>query len=726
MNFSHKQQHEVVNSYNYHQKKQQQKCLSTQKSYKKKQNKIGSINSKVDNDLMNLNYTKQIYILQKSESQKGKEDKSLVNIINEKNNERVISNTEKEDLNNKKNIESFNQNEDYKKKRQDRHYQNNSKSRNNSTSNNSLGIVINSNILNTSSAPVTPIINNSNNYKKQDGSRRNKNNNNSNKRFSKRDNYNNEDNGVSKLNTRKSDDMSKSSSRNGYSKSDEMVRTSSKNGYSKKDENSGKRNNNLTKSSNKSDNRGNSRNNYYQKNDYNGKNNQSSNPKREDGPGFAEKEYGITYEKLKDNSSNDLNLTVTKKSSYSNNINMNFANNVQSNTPNLQRRRSSAPELPLLIDQLHSTESGFVGNTNSVNTSIANTQSITSNPANLNFNFINSSSNGTTPNYANFPPLSINNLNGLNAASSLPMPNFIKNSHESNNHGEASSSRLSRSFAEDLLKLPSQLYSDNELSKNYVNDDLVLYRKNYMNKKEDYFVSQNKNNFTNFNNEDLFVRRDISAINTGNVVSGLSGLRNANIATNNNRNSFKGDLLNNNGNEQEVFSMDDEYNNTSTTSSLPLASAIASSSNSPTKTKFKSHEDENLRRKSMELLQYLSSSVAANANNSSSHNEENQKTPNVSNVNPTSIKIRSYNNSSSSSTSSSYTNTNKTLINSNEDNSIFTTTPNPFYAAANKNTSLAPVISATTDVLSSSENSNSTLSLEQISQNLKNILKIKN
>jgi len=804
MNFSHKQQHEVVNNYNYHQKKQQQKCLSTQKSYKKKQNKTGIINSKVNNDLMNSKYnSKQIHILQKSESQKGKEDKLVSNAINnEKNNEKVINNTEKEDLNSKKNVEIPNQNEDFKKKRQDRHYQNNSKSRNNSTSNNSLGIVINSNVLNTSSAPVTPTTNNSNNYKKQEGSRRNKNNNNnSSKRLSKRDNYNNEDNGVSKLNTRKSDDMSKSSSRNGYSKSDEMARTSSKNGYSKKDEKSGQRNNNSTKL-NKNDNRGNSRNNYYQKNDYSGKNIQSSNPKREDGPGFAEKEYGITYEKLKDNSSNDLDLTSTKKSSYSNNINMNFANNMPPNPPNLQRRRSSAPELPLLIDQLHSTESGFMGNTNSINTSIANTQSVTSNPANLNFNFINpSSSNGTTPNYANFPPLSINNLNGLNginllggfnltfnglnsyapsatttptssinnttslnntssnntnansnnnnsnsnsnnnnsnnnstisghggrfnhlyagptfnnspAASSLPMPNFIKNSHESNNHDEASSSRLSRSFAEEFLKIPSQLYSDNELSKNYVADDLVLVTKNYMNKKDDYFLNQN-NNFTNFNNEDLFMRRDISAINTSNAVSGLSGLRSSNIATNNNRNSFQGDLLNNgNGNDQEVFSMDDEYNS------------------SPTKTKFKSHEDENLKRKSMELLQYLqqtSSATSNTNNNSNSVSDENQKAPNIPNINPSSavssIKIRNYNNSSTSSTSSSYTNTNTTLINSNEDNSMFSTTPNSFYTAANKNASLAPVISANTDVLSSSENSNSTLSLEQISQNLKNILKI--
>jgi len=810
MNFSHKQQHEVVNNY-YHQKKQQQK------SYKKKQNKTGSLNSKVDNEIMNSKYnTKQIYILQKSDSQKGKEGKSVANIINnEKNNDKVNnSNTENEDLINKMNNENNNQNEDSKKKRQDRHYQNNSKTRNNS-SNNPLGIVTNTNVLNTSSAPVTPTTTNTNNnYKKQDNSRRNKNNNNNNsnnsnnRRYSKRDTYNSEDNGISKSNSRKSDDMTKSSSRNGYNKSDEMSRTSSKNGYSKKDDKSNQRNNNSSKSNNKSDNRGNSRNNYHQRNDYNSKNNQSSNTKREDGPGFAEKEYGLTYEKLKDNSSNDLDISVTKKHSYSNTINMNLSANTSPNLPSLQRRRSSAPELPFFFEQLHSTDSGIIGNTNSINTSIANTPSITTNP-NLNFNIINAAtpSNTTTPNLVNFP-IPINNLNGLNsinllnslnltlnglgglntfaspttatptsttsntgnnnnislnntsgnnsnansnnngninnsnnnstinghggkynhlyagptfnnspAASSLPMPNFIKSSHDTSNHDAASSSRLSRSFAEEYMKLPSQLYSsaeiNNELSKNYVADDLVLVTKNYMNKKDDYFLNQN-NNFTNFNNEDLFMRRDISAINTSNAVSGLSGLRSSNIATNNNRNSFQGDLLNNgNGNDQEVFSMDDEYNS------------------SPTKTKFKSHEDENLKRKSMELLQYLqqtSSATSNTNNNSNSVSDENQKAPNIPNINPSSavssIKIRNYNNSSTSSTSSSYTNTNTTLINSNEDNSMFSTTPNSFYTAANKNASLAPVISANTDVLSSSENSNSTLSLEQISQNLKNILKI--
>jgi hypothetical protein len=321
-------------------------------------------------------------------------------------------------------------------------------------------------------------------------------------------------------------------------------------------------------------------------------------------------------------------------------------------------------------------------------------------------------------------------FNNSTAASSLPMPNFIninRNNNDSNNE-TTSTSRLSRSFAEEYMKLPSQLYSsaeiNSEISKNYVADDLVLYSKNL--KKDDIFFNNQNNGGINFNKEDLFMRLDISAINTQNVVSGLSGLRNATSSTPtpNKRNSYA----------EEVFAMDDEYTNASNTPNLPLANGIPASSNSPTKTKFKSQEDENLKRKSMELLQYLSSSVAANSSNINNanaiNNEDVQKTQTKSNANQTSavssIKIRSYNNSSTSSTSSSYTNTNTTLINSNEDNSIFSTTPNSFYSPANKNinSSLTPVISATTDVLSSSENSNSTLSLEQIRQNLKNMLKI--
>ncbi|ORX44212.1 hypothetical protein BCR36DRAFT_586335 [Piromyces finnis] len=783
MNFSHKQPHEVVNNY-YHQRKQQQKCLSTQKSYKKKQNKTGSIYPKIDNDLMNSKYNqKQIYILQKTDSQKGKEDKILASLLNNEminENISVISNAEKEESNNKKNIENTQQNDD-KKKRQDKHYQNNTKPRTNSSST-PIGIETNASTLNTSSAPVTPT--NTNNFKKQDNSNnRRYTNNSNNRRYTKRDTYNNEE-GISKSNSRKSDEMSKSNSRNGYNKSDDMARTASKNGYSKKDEKSNQRNNNNKLNNNKTDGRNNkksdtNRNNYYQRN------NQGSNNKREDGPGFAEKEYGLTYEKLKDNSSNDLNLAAANK-------NHSYSSNVPSNTPNLQRRRSSAPELPFFFEQL-STDGGMMNNPNPINPSITNTPSVAANPANLNFNLINAAatvSNTATPNFANFP-LNLNGLNGLNllngfnllnglntfaspttatpttttipsnninavvsssnnnsnanannsndnsklnnnstinghggrfnhlyagptfnnspAASSLPMPNFVNRNTNDSNNGAASSSRLSRSFAEEYMKLPSQLYSsaeiNNELSKNYVADDLVLYSKNY--KKDDLFFN-NPNGFSNFN-EDLFMRRDISDINTQNIVSGLSGLRNTSTggtATPNKRNSYA----------EEVFAMDDEYNN---------------SSNSPTKTKSKSHEDENLKRKSMELLQYLSSSVAANSTNSNNtNNDEAQKVQSKTNANQTSavssIKIRSYNNSSTSSTSSSYTNTNTTLINSNEDNSIFSTTPNSFYSPANKNmnSSLAPVISATTDVLSSSENSNSTLSLEQISQNLKNILKI--
>ncbi|OUM69921.1 hypothetical protein PIROE2DRAFT_68482 [Piromyces sp. E2] len=802
MNFSHKQQHEVVNNY-YHQRKQQQKCLSTQKSYKKKQNKTGNINSKIDNDLMNSKYNqKQIYILQKSDSQKGKEDKTLSNIINnEKSNDNVtVNSTEKEELNNKKNIENTQQADD-KKKRQDKHYQNNTKARSNSGST-PLGIITNATILGTSSAPVTPT--NTSNFKKQDNSRRNKNNgsnntgNSNNRRYAKRDNYNEE--GISKSNSRKSDEMTKSSSRNGYNKPDEITRSASKNGYAKKDEKFNQRNNN-NKSNGKTDGRGNKKNDS-NRNNYHQRNNQGSNNKREDGPGFAEKEYGLTYEKLKDNSSNDLNLaTANKKHSYNSNI--------PQNPPNLQRRRSSAPELPFFFEQL-STDGGMMNSPNPINTSIANTPSVASNPANLNFNLINAAataSNTTTPNFANFP-LNLNGLNGLNllngfnllnglnsfaspttatptttttpsnnvnavvnnntnanannnsndnsksnnnstinghggrfnhlyagptfnnspAASSLPMPNFINRNNNDSSNGEASSSRLSRSFAEEYMKLPSQLYNsaeiNNEISKNYVADDLVLYSKNM--KKDDFFFNNQNNGINNFNKEDLFMRRDISAINTQNVVSGLSGLRNttSTTPTPNKRNSYA----------EEVFAMDDEYSNTTNTPSLPLANGIPTSSNSPTKTKFKNHEDENLKRKSMELLQYLSSSVAANSANTSnintSNNDETQKVQAKSNANQTStvssIKIRSYNNSSTSSTSSSYTNTNTTLINSNEDNSMFSTTPNSFYSPANKNmnSSLAPVISATTDVLSSSENSNSTLSLEQISQNLKNMLKI--
>jgi len=316
-------------------------------------------------------------------------------------------------------------------------------------------------------------------------------------------------------------------------------------------------------------------------------------------------------------------------------------------------------------------------------------------------------------------------FNNSPAASSLPMPNFINRNNNDSSNGAASSSRLSRSFAEEYMKLPSQLYSsaeiNSEISKNYVADDLVLYSKNL--KKDDLFFNNQNNGVNNFNKEDLFMRRDISAINTQNVVSGLSGLRNATSTTPtpNKRNSYA----------EEVFAMDDEYTNTSNTPNLPLANGIPASSNSPTKTKFKNQEDENLKRKSMELLKYLSSSVANSSNTTNINtNDEVQKAQAKPNANQTSavssIKIRSYNNSSTSSTSSSYTNTNTTLINSNEDNSMFSTTPNSFYSPANKNmnSSLAPVISATTDVLSSSENSNSTLSLEQISQNLKNMLKI--
>jgi len=839
MNFSHKQQHEVVNNY-YHQRKQQQKCLSTQKSYKKKQNKTGTINSKLDNDLMNSKYnsSKQIYILQKTDSQKGKEDnKSVTNILNnEKNNENTITNnTEKEDLNNKKNIDNTNQNDDSKKKRQEKHYQNNTKVRNNSTNTSSAGATTNNSTLNTSSAPVTPT--NNNNFKKQDNSRRNKNNGNSNntnnsnnRRYTKRDTYNSDD-GIAKSNSRKSDEMTKSNSRSGFNKSDEMARTTSKNGYAKKDDKSNQRNNNNSKVNNKSDNRGNSnkkndsnRNNYYQRNS-----NQSSNNKRDDGPGFAEKEYGLTYEKLKDNSSNDLDIATTKKHSYN--------SNVPSNPPILQRRRSSAPELPFLFEQLQSTEGNLMNSSTPLSTSISSTPSVTANPASLNFNLLNpASASNTTPNFANFP-IPINNLNGLNglnllngfnltlnglggintfappsttptttnttnnntlslntstisntnsnntnnnsssnnnssnnnnnsnsnnnstinghggrfnhlyagptfsnspAASSLPMPNFINrnNSHDtSNQDNKSSSSRLSRSFAEEYMKLPSQqLYSSSEISKelnkNYVADDLVLYSKNH--KKDDFFLNNQSNNF---NKEDLFMRRDIPTINTQNVVSGLSGIFGSSVSsTKNKRSSFKGIVRDN---EQEVFTMDDEYSNT-TTPNLPLANGMQPTSSSPIKTKVKSQEDVNRRRKSMELLKYLSSSVAANSSSSSNNNnnsnptsnDENQNVINHPNSNQTSaiptIKIRSYNNSSTSSTSSSYTNTNATLINSNEDNSMYSTTPNSFYTSANRNinTTLAPVISATTDVLSSSENSNSTLSLEQISQNLKNMLRI--
>jgi len=799
MNSSHKQQHEVVNNY-YHQRKQQQKCLSTQKSYKKKQNKTGSINSKLDNDLMNSKYNqKQIYILQKSDSQKGKDDKALANLLNnEKNidNATTNNNTEKEELNNKKNNDNTQQNDD-KKKRQDKHYQNNTKPRSNSSTT-PLGIVTNASLLNSVSAPVTPT--NSSNFKKQDNSRRNKNNgnnnanNSNNRRYSKRDTYNSED-GISKSNSRKSDEITKSNSRNSYNKSDEMTRTASKNGYNKKDDKSNQRNSN-NKSNNKTDGRNNKKNDS-NRNNYHPRNNQNSNNKREDGPGFAEKEYGLTYEKLKDNSSNDLNLaTNNKKHSYN--------SNVPPNPPNLQRRRSSAPELPFFFEQL-STDGGMLNSPNpinSINTSIANTPTVATTPANLNFNLINAAattSNASTPNYANFP-LNLNGLNSLNllngfnllnglnsfaspttaastpttttnpplthintavaslnnsnannsndnsksnnnstinghggrfnhlyagptfnnspAASSLPMPNFINRNNNDTNNEVDSSSRLSRSFAEEYMKLPTQLYSsaeiNNELSKNYVPDDLVLYSK------KDLYSNQN-NGINNFNKEDLFMRRDISAINTQNIVSGLSGLRNATTpTTSNKRNSYA----------EEVFAMDDESTNASNTPNLPLANAMATSSSSPTKTKFKNHEDENLKRKSMELLQYLSSSVAgnsANSNKATSNNNEAQKVPPKPNgTQPSavsSIKIRSYNNSSTSSTSSSYTNTNTTLINSNEDASMFSTTPNSFYSK-NMNSSLAPVISATTDVLSSSENSNSTLSLEQISQNLKNMLKI--
>jgi len=577
-----------------------------------------------------------------------------------------------------------------------------------------------------------------------------------------------------------------------------MTRTASKNGYNKKDDKSNQRNNNNNKSNNKTDGRGNNKKNDSNRNNYHPRNNQGSNNKREDGPGFAEKEYGLTYEKLKDNSSNDLNV-ANKKHSYNSNA-------PPAQPPILQRRRSSAPELPFFFEQL-STEGGMINSPNPINpinTSIANTPVATT-PANLNFNLINAAataSNATTPNFANFP-LNLNGLNGLNllngfnllnglnsfaspttatstpttvnpplphintavantnsnasanisndnsksnnnstinghggrfnhlyagptfsnspAASSLPMPNFIninRNNTDTDN-GADSSSRLSRSFAEEYMKLPNQLYSsaeiNNELSKNYVPDDLVLYSK------KDLYNNQN-NGINNFNKEDLFMRRDISAINTQNIVSGLSGLRNASTPTpSNKRNSYA----------EEVFAMDDESTNASNTPNLPLANGMPASSSSPTKTKFKSQEDENLKRKSMELLQYLSSSVAGNSantnNNSSNNNDEAQKIPPKPNGNQTSavssIKIRSYNNSSTSSTSSSYTNTNTTLINSNEDNSMFSTTPNSFYNK-NMNSTLAPVISATTDVLSSSENSNSTLSLEQISQNLKNMLKI--